>query len=342
MSPTKTLSYRVQFLTPAFLGNAEQSGQWRTPPFKALLRQWWRVAYAADHGFRVDIADMRHEEGKLFGHAWLDDDRDERGQKVSARKSLVRMRLEHPNDDHEKAWLVGTQTGVAPLSNGLETSYAWFGLIKRGAGQPDRTAIKAADSNEGPTIETTRRLYIAVPDEYAPKILEIMRLINAFGLLGSRSRGGWGALRVEDLEQMRREEISRYARPLDKCLGHDWPMSLATDDDGLCVWQSNLSFNAWHEAMRVVAIERRRVRSELKGISGRDLRPALGFATPGRMPSPLRWKIIPSENGKLGIRVFALPHKLPAESGKSMQADLLRRAWQVVCNTLDQSPHVTR
>lgn len=25
------LEYTVRFLTPAFLGNAEQSGQWRTP-----------------------------------------------------------------------------------------------------------------------------------------------------------------------------------------------------------------------------------------------------------------------------------------------------------------------
>lgn len=42
--PITTLSYTVRFTTPAFLGNAEQAGQWRTPPFKALLRQWWRCA----------------------------------------------------------------------------------------------------------------------------------------------------------------------------------------------------------------------------------------------------------------------------------------------------------
>ncbi|WP_338457684.1 MULTISPECIES: RAMP superfamily CRISPR-associated protein [Methylococcus] len=338
----KTLSYQVTFLTPAFLGNAEQSGQWRTPPFKHLLREWWRVAYAADHKFEINMAAMRHEEGKLFGHAWLDDDYDQRGQKVAARKSLVRMRLEHPSGDHDKAWLVGTQRGVAPLSDGLETSYAWFGLIKRGRGQPDRTAIKAADGNNATANETTRLLHIAVPDGFAPKILEIMQLIDAFGLLGSRSRGGWGALHVEGIDRMRREAMSRYTRPLDKCLEQDWAMSLARNDDGLCVWQSNSSFDAWHKAMRVVAIERRLVRSKLKGINGRDLRPALGFVTPSRMPSPLRWKIIPSDNGKLGIRVFALPHKLPAENGKSIQADLLRRAWRVVCNTLDQSQHVTR
>ncbi len=42
------LTYEVRFTTPAFLGNAEQKGQWRTPPFKALLRQWWRVAYGEE------------------------------------------------------------------------------------------------------------------------------------------------------------------------------------------------------------------------------------------------------------------------------------------------------
>ncbi|MCE2461531.1 MAG: hypothetical protein J4F38_12235 [Pseudomonadales bacterium] len=50
MQPMRQMKYEVKFLTPAFLGNAEQSGQWRTPPFKALLRQWWRVAVAAAKG----------------------------------------------------------------------------------------------------------------------------------------------------------------------------------------------------------------------------------------------------------------------------------------------------
>jgi CRISPR-associated protein Cmr1 len=37
----KKLIYKVQFVTPAFLGNAEHSGQWRTPPFKALYIMYW-------------------------------------------------------------------------------------------------------------------------------------------------------------------------------------------------------------------------------------------------------------------------------------------------------------
>lgn len=34
-------SYHLRFQTPAFLGNSQQQAQWRTPPLKALLRQWW-------------------------------------------------------------------------------------------------------------------------------------------------------------------------------------------------------------------------------------------------------------------------------------------------------------
>jgi CRISPR-associated protein Cmr1 len=65
----KTLSLQLQFHTPAFLGDATQSARWRTPPFKAQLRQWWRVAYAAQRQFAVNVGEMRDIEGHLFGHA---------------------------------------------------------------------------------------------------------------------------------------------------------------------------------------------------------------------------------------------------------------------------------
>ena len=64
-----TQSYTVRLITPAFLGNAEQRGAWRTPPFKALLRQWWRVAIAQKYNY--DYQPLRQVEGELFGHAWL-------------------------------------------------------------------------------------------------------------------------------------------------------------------------------------------------------------------------------------------------------------------------------
>ena len=103
----KVLEYTLRFDTPAFLGNAEQNAQWRTPPIKALLRQWWRVAYAADKNFAVNLADMRREEGLLFGHAWLDDDWDDKGNKFAGRKSRVLIRLDQVSDNEQPGWAMG-------------------------------------------------------------------------------------------------------------------------------------------------------------------------------------------------------------------------------------------
>ncbi|MDD3295479.1 MAG: hypothetical protein PHG20_12415, partial [Geobacteraceae bacterium] len=52
----------VEFLTPTFLGGADRQGELRSPPFKNLLRQWWRVV-------KGDLAvdELRQREGQLFG-----------------------------------------------------------------------------------------------------------------------------------------------------------------------------------------------------------------------------------------------------------------------------------
>jgi uncharacterized DUF497 family protein len=86
------LKFELRFTTPAFLGDTEQNGRWRTPPIKHLLREWWRVTYAADKNFSVDLGEMRREEGLLFGNAWLSHREGER-EVADHSQSLVRLRL---------------------------------------------------------------------------------------------------------------------------------------------------------------------------------------------------------------------------------------------------------
>ncbi|NLT33807.1 MAG: hypothetical protein GXX81_10275 [Acidobacteria bacterium] len=319
------LEYEVHFLTPAFLGNAKQSAQWRTPPFKALLRQWWRVAYAAEKRFTVRIEEMRREEGMLFGNAWLS--HKEGNKEVHDYcKSLVRVRL---LDDAQSvdSWALGTQQGVTPLSTRLETSYAWFGLIKRGGNLGDRWAIKPM------AAESVRKLLLAFEDIHLKRMKEVVALMHAFGLLGSRSRGGWGALHIEGAELLAAEDLFHYARDVSKCLEDDWAMSLAKDDKGLLIWEGTENFNTWDKAMHFVAITRKSVRTALK--NGGNLRPALGFASPGRMPSPLRWKVVKGDQGGLRVRVFAMPHGIPEKAGIRLSTEQLSRAWRIVAGTLD-------
>lgn len=329
----KKLEYELRFLTPAFLGNAEQSAQWRTPPIKALLRQWWRVVWAAENGFSNDIAAMRREEGLLFGHAWLEDDgfeRDGHWVKTAARKSLVRLRLE--GTDEAGAWTPGTQQGVAPVPTSIDAGYAWFGLVRRGHGQPDRNAIRADGR------ESVRTLVLAVPDEHAERLATVMRLVSQFGQLGSRSRGGWGSFQLSGAQPLSVAELQRYAQPTDDCLSRDWPMSFCSEAKGLCLWESKATFKTWDQAMLGAALERRRVRSALKSVGGKDLRPALGFALAvGRMPSPLRWRVVQMPDKQLAMWVFAMPTRIPDEARKSVAPADLNKAWRTVFDALDRS-----
>ncbi|MBX5460774.1 MAG: hypothetical protein IRZ28_06730 [Steroidobacteraceae bacterium] len=335
----KQLTYQVSFTTPAFLGNATQDAQWRTPPLKALLRQWWRVGYAAQHAFRVDPDQMRHEEGRLFGHTWLDKDADEAGRNVSARKSLLRLRLVDAQTPTGVAWSKGAQKGIAPLSDSLSTSYAWFGLIRRGGNLPDRTAIKASG------YESSRTLLLAFPAEHTEIFHRTLSLIHAFGTAGSRSRGGWGSVHLDPPDREVKQDpgldvgaFAEYSRDWKVCLDDDWAMSLARDESGLWIWHSKNTFSQWHEAIRAIAEERKRVRSLLD----KPRRAVLGFAKNGRMPSPLRWKVIRGTSGELFVRAFAMPHQLPKDNRALLDTAAFRRTWQEIVAALDASGVVAR
>ena len=93
----RELTYQVSFNTPAFLGNAEQQAQWRTPPFKALLRQWWRVVKAPDVGY--DHRKLLALENELFGSA---------GDDSGGGRSKVQLRLSR--------WDAGTLTELPRMA----------------------------------------------------------------------------------------------------------------------------------------------------------------------------------------------------------------------------------
>lgn len=329
----KISRYQLGFVTPAFLGNASQQAQWRTPPIKALLRQWWRVAYARQSISAFDLAAMRREEALLFGHAWLEDDYvqgyDGRQNEVAARQSNVRLRLLSAKAG-SSSWSAGTQTGVQPMSTDLGTSYAWFGLVKR-RDLPDRNAIKA----EGP--ESQMQIALAAPEQAMPLLHEAIALANAFGTMGARSRGAWGSLHIAEARSLSATDAARYAQPLEACLRRDWAMAMAQDTRGLCAWHSKETFRTWDKAMAFVAMARRQVR----GAVDKSLRPALGFAGTGRMPSPMRWKVVP-DGDALRVRIFAMPHAIPVGSGESLTFAQLLSAWRTVCAERDDAKNVIR
>ncbi len=350
-----TLHYTLSFNTPAFLGTAEQQSQWRTPPIKALIRQWWRVVKAPTLARPYDLGAMRRAEGALFGVA-----ADHQGESL---QSWVRLRLAH--------WDVGTldqarwprkEIRELPVGAGRSVPadvYIGFGPVlaaskKENRPQPmlGRTAIAPDTSNE---------LWLALDRRTAPsqqaELAAALSLCQWFGALGSRSRNGWGSLTltgagISGLPTI--AAIGPYLRPLRECFDTDWPHAIGADRIGPLVWTGSAVKN-WREAVLSLAQIRLAARTAAKKLGrNRDISanqliayPVMqsannAWGTKERFASPLRLKVHKTPAGLVPFAVH-LPCALPAvlfdkldSSDQRWVRDNQLAVWQAVHQELDQ------
>ncbi|RMD63053.1 hypothetical protein D6833_06075 [Candidatus Parcubacteria bacterium] len=246
---TQTWLLEVSRPTAGFLGGADKAAQWRTPPLKALLRQWWRVAVAKDCGY--DAEKLREQELALFGAA-----SDDKKKKLG--KSKVRLRLEE--------WRNG---GMRSLSDDLRVfhpevgedgrtigSQLYLGYGPIGYQKGQGTVLNVAHAIAPGESNT---LWVSYEDEKG--IREAIRLACWFGTMGSRSRNGWGSVVMtgEGLETVDvlldggDSLLSGFCRPLEECLRLDWPHAFGMDENGVLVWKSRQVFDSWEKTMKHLA-----------------------------------------------------------------------------------------
>jgi CRISPR-associated protein Cmr1 len=242
----ETLDCTVRFTTPAFLGGADQGAQWRTPPFKALLRQWWRVAECC--GKEPDLAKLHQREGELFGRA--------ADQGTTA--SRVRLRL----GDWRTASLKSAQwQGLGAVDHPEVKQkppadlYLGYGPVQTSG---RRDAIRPGDP---------RLLRVGMPQGEAAVFQAALRLCHAFGALGSRCRNGWGSLHFErgglspaelaavldPSSRAGRDWLRTYARDWQAALCADWCHALGKDEQGLLLWRTKGVEERWEDVLRHLA-----------------------------------------------------------------------------------------
>lgn len=358
-------TYHLKLVTPAFLGDAEQKGVWRTPPFKALIREWWRIAVAPDVGF--DANKLRPLENALFGTA-ADDSRNGNQQ------SRIRLALEHWKDGSLTDWAkvnppVHGKPGADPkvkhpevaFSGGMIGSQLYLGygplILDKGNPSPKLKNHAALQAEE------TNILSLAFPDEHATTLSRAAILANWFGTVGGRSRNGWGslawtahevqsALPTLNVNAMRE---TGCMRPLAHCLELDWPHAIGSDSKGALVWQSSQAFDTWRDAMKFLAETKIGFRVHLGFIGGQPHRepqarhvlaypvtnhkvPGWEGANKGRLANTLRFKVHTEPNGKLRALIYHSPCRptLPHHG-----IDLLD-TWQRVHRFLDANTKLTR
>jgi CRISPR-associated protein Cmr1 len=348
----QTRLYTVRFHTPAFLGDAQRSGRWRTPPFKAQLRQWWRVAYAAQQQYRVNVGEMRDIEGHLFGHAWLENDRDEKGEKVAARRSEVRVRLSQWDAGTLKTWeplaSVAHREVKFPVGSDLYMGYGAL-VLEKGARQPTLQANAAIQAKE------SAQLAIAFPEAAAPLMAHALQLMHLYGTVGGRSRNAWGSyslIHTADSNSAISAPRTLSTRALADCLKLDWPHALGADAQGPLVWQTQ-PLKDWAGVMKTLAQIKIALRTQFVFTTGKTQSPedrhwlsypvtnhsVASWGNNARLPNQLRFKVRSTTNGLVGV-VFHMPHQPPADFRPQPQT--LDRIWRQVHSHLDQSAALKR
>ncbi|MBI3935954.1 MAG: hypothetical protein HY323_03180 [Betaproteobacteria bacterium] len=346
----KKLEYQVSFTTPAFLGNAEQQAQWRTPPFKALIRQWWRVVHAPKVGY--DVNALRRDEGALFGVAADGGD---------SRRSLVQFRLDH--------WNHGSLTHLKKTGEVCHPEVQQQQLQSCPDGKPGRMVEANLYLGYGPVgtqglryppaiapvqeqaLEIAR-LRIVCPTEHEADVRAAAQLAAWFGTLGSRARNGWGALNISGdgiagFTDMTDAAIRPYVLPLEQCLSRDWPHAIGLNEqERPLVWRvadiqdkegkrGIAGFSSWHEVMRELARIKIAFRTHFKFGSGgphRSVEKRHVLAYPvtkhnlakmddKRLANQLRFKVVEHGGKYFGV-IAHLPCAMPTSffDGSGVQA----------------------
>lgn len=330
----KTLLYEVTFLTPAFLGNAKQSGQWRTPPFKAALRQWWRVAWTSRQGFAGDLESMRLAEARLFGAA------SGTSPVTVSRKSELRLRLQH--------W-----------REGLDQSPKWGSqrLLYLGYGPLEFQRGKGVVLKRSPAIQAGEKagLAMALPADELDTVRGALALFRHYGTLGGRSRNGWGSIELESSHPDARS-MSRWPpqcqRNWIEALDCDWPHAIGHDGRAL-IWATKKRHADWPTLMAILAEVRKSVRGIFKFSSATSPQAGHWLAYPvtkhevdgwrsKRLPNSLRFKVRRDEDNPDHCRgvIFHMPCMPPC--GFEPREDEIKSVWERVHQCLDNNAQLER
>lgn len=325
--PMVRLEYQIRLNVPAFVGGADQSSEWRVPPIKALLRQWWRVAIARELAY--DWERVREREGGLFGHAWLDEGRGG----AQARRSLVELSIDRWDPGTLRDWEKDPKVRhpeVGPGGDGIHVGsqlYLGYGPLQyvKGKGATGLKSPPALKPRESVTLT------IRCPEGERGDVERALHLAHLFGSFGGRARNGWGSFELlrddEPLPSLdspgARELVKSVSRPWRDCLREEWAHAVGRDERGPLVWLTE-PMRSYDQVMKRLAQVKIAFRTELE--VGRNGGPPaerhlLGYPVTNhkvgpwprqaRLANQIRFKVAAVGDGLRGV-VVHLPTRLPA------------------------------
>jgi CRISPR-associated RAMP protein, Cmr1 family len=246
----KKLTFKLEFITPAFIGGANHQAELRPASFVGLLRWWWRALKG-----ECNIENLRAEEVEIFGGIA----KNPKNEEIKKMASPVYLKVE--GDVRKGSDLINE----CRLNTGV--GYLYHFVTVRGKRE---------------FIEPGSRLKLTLigKDEVLNHYIASLWALVFLGGVGARSRRGGGNLAVVNYEPKDLvEDLKISFTPTgDFC---EWFVKnlkeakhLVGSSKGSCDKYSNLSnvklvlskteFNTWFEALNDIGKEFMRFRSENK------------------------------------------------------------------------------
>jgi CRISPR-associated protein Cmr1 len=348
----KKLKLDCEIVTPMFLGNAEQEAEWRSAPFKGLLRYWFRVTQPNAR----DPQELFKKEARIFGAAG-DTGNDGNGKspiKIMVRASSNSTPRCDPFQDLKPIQHPECTSDRNPNGNINPLLYlAGMGLMR---GQ------RVLHSYFPPG--SPFQLIFEHPNALTEELKIVFTLIQTFSAIGARCRNGWGSFRVINADpdisiEEKTEVLRRVTRDWESAFEKDYPNCLGKDEKPL-LWKTADSYDNWGNAMRELADVYVGVRARKvdrfgplnpDGQQNPDERHLLGFplthhmakqgqnwGSGGRHASPLRF-FVHYKDGEYKGFVLHLPHahskEMPFPNQRRKPLSWQIEVWKEVHNKLD-------
>lgn len=238
---TTELKFEVEFLTPTFLGGADENAEIRTAPFKEGIRYWWRILYGTKY---FDLGKLKETEDLIFGS--------------TENQSNVQLYIKTKTKDElfEKAGFPNGQRievshqGRTMRVNILDyMAYGKYDYVKGNGNVYNVTHIK-------PKVKI--RLDISIKDiGHTDEIIDSIRMFLSWGGIGSKSRNGFGSMDYKDLS----EPKTSFSK---KVLLSENLKQFPVFSELSKVFISSKPFNSWEEALSDVGIIYKKARSLLE------------------------------------------------------------------------------
>lgn len=286
----ETIELEVEFLTPAFLGGADQNAELRCAPFKTGLRYWWRVLYGSRHKTHTEL---KAAEDAIFGST-------DGGSNI--RLSVVGT-IPHPVTG---GFPNGTKMTV--ISKGREMKVNILEYLSYGHYHYERGNGNIFDHSHI-TSGQNFKLIINVPQEILNEITGALKAFITYGGIGSRSRNGFGSLSSNSINTIGwKNDLVLATEPL------EYPVLSRQSK----LYISKNGFDSWEKALSEVGIAYKNARGSLenrhtyakRGLIARPIE-VRGESIPdnvrkGRHSKPF-YLGIQKRNGKYFGQIFSLP-----------------------------------